>query len=113
MLEAFKKIDLDGNGYIESAELEQAIRAMVPQRHRTRYRTRGTTRRPCRPAEPLPTCRCASPTPAAVCVVPAQDPNISGAKCKEMMQFADADGDGKVVFEEYKKILMYKPSAAP
>ena len=26
---------------------------------------------------------------------------------------ADTDGDGKVVFEEYKKILMYKPSAAP
>ena len=43
---------------------------------------------------------------------PAQDPHISGAKCKEMMEFADTDGDGKVVFEEYKKILMYKPSAS-
>ena len=51
--------------------------------------------------------------PPPVCVVSAQDPKISGAKCTEMMQFADTDGDGKVVFEEYKKILMYKPSAAP
>ena len=40
-----------GNGYIESAELEKAIRAM--------------------------------------------DPKISGAKCTEMMQFADTDGDGR------------------
>lgn len=29
-----------------------------------------------------------------------------------MMSFADKDNDGKVSFEEYKKILMYKPASA-
>lgn len=40
------------------------------------------------------------------------DPNCSQQTVKEMMEFADKDGDGKVDFEEYKKIMLYKPSKA-
>ena len=29
------------------------------------------------------------------------------------MSFADKDGDGKVSFEEFKKIMLYKPPAEP
>lgn len=44
--------------------------------------------------------------------IKAMDPNISKKTCTEMMDFADKDGDRKVSFEEYKKILLYKPSSA-
>ena len=29
---------------------------------------------------------------------------------EDMMSFADKDGDGKVSFEEFKKIMLYKPA---
>merc|ERR1719174_1144833 len=38
------------------------------------------------------------------------DPTLSSITVKEMMNFADSDGDGKVTFDEYKKIMLYKPS---
>ena len=39
------------------------------------------------------------------------DPNATEATIKDMIGFADSDGDGTVSFEEYKKIMLYKPPA--
>lgn len=42
------------------------------------------------------------------------DPNAKEDTIKEMMHYADQDGDGNVDFEEFKKIMCYKkPSGAP
>lgn len=38
------------------------------------------------------------------------DPNCKPETVDEMMKFADDDEDGKVTFEEFKKIMLYKPS---
>jgi len=37
--------------------------------------------------------------------------NLSDAKVDEMMKFADADGDGKVNFQEFKKVMLMKPGS--
>jgi len=42
----------------------------------------------------------------------AMDPNASSAKIRDMLDFADADGDGQVTFEEFKKIMCYNPNSA-
>jgi len=42
----------------------------------------------------------------------AMDPSASAAKIRDMLDFADADGDGLVTFEEFKKIMMYNPGKA-
>ena len=105
LMEAFHEIDTDKSGTIEEEELEAAIRKM--------------------------------------------DPSASGAKIRDMLDFADSDGDGKCVtaqflplpsraaappamliggplshmqtlalfarrvgFDEFKKIMMYKPNTA-
>eukprot|EP00321_Phaeocystis_globosa_P016697 CAMPEP_0118820138 /NCGR_PEP_ID=MMETSP1162-20130426/7489_1 /TAXON_ID=33656 /ORGANISM="Phaeocystis Sp, Strain CCMP2710" /LENGTH=164 /DNA_ID=CAMNT_0006750497 /DNA_START=33 /DNA_END=527 /DNA_ORIENTATION=- len=39
------------------------------------------------------------------------DPNVSAVTIAEMMSFADADGNGEVDFDEFKKIMLYKASA--
>ena len=39
------------------------------------------------------------------------DANASAVTIAEMMSFADADGNGEVDFEEFKKIMLYKASA--
>ena len=39
------------------------------------------------------------------------DPNCKSATIDEMMAYADDDDDGKVTFEEFKKIMLYKPSS--
>ena len=41
------------------------------------------------------------------------DPTAADSQVKEMLEFADKDGDGKVSFEEFKKIMLYKPPAEP
>lgn len=38
------------------------------------------------------------------------DPNCKPAVVDDMMAYADDDDDGKVNFEEFKKIMLYKPS---
>lgn len=40
------------------------------------------------------------------------DPNASNAKIRDMLDFADSDGDGHVTFEEFKKIMLYNPNTA-
>lgn len=37
------------------------------------------------------------------------DPTTADSTCEEMMNFADQDGDGKITFEEFKKVMLYKP----
>ena len=39
----------------------------------------------------------------------AMDPNASDQVIIDMIKYADADKDGKVDFEEFKKIMLYKP----
>ena len=47
-------------------------------------------------------------------LVVAQDAPSAHARLsqviEDMMSFADKDGDGKVSFEEFKKIMLYKPA---
>ena len=41
------------------------------------------------------------------------DPKATDKVISDMMKFADADDDGKVDFDEFKKIMLYKPPAEP
>ena len=41
------------------------------------------------------------------------DPTADDSTVADMMGFADHDGDGKVSFEEFCKIMLYKPGGAP
>ena len=66
---AFDTVDTDSSGFIDKAELSNAIKAM--------------------------------------------DPSAKDETIEQMMSFADANDDGKCDFDEFKKIMLYKPPAEP
>ena len=91
LLEAFEEIDTDKSGQIDHAELSAAILKMDPK----------ATDKVRHPPGPPHARRRRAPIPSPPQVI------------SDMMKFADADDDGKVDFDEFKKIMLYKPPAEP
>ena len=107
--QAFDTVDEDKSGTIDRAELEKAIRKMDPNCSSATVNDMinfadddGDGK--CVPPPPPP------PLPAAATRTPARA--AAGSDWARSWPTARAAAVGRVSFEEFKKIMLYKPSAA-
>lgn len=92
--QTFNEIDDDKSGHIDRSELEKV---------RSHPQNPSACCTPQTPRQKMPLLDVAQ-------AIFKMDPNCKSTTIDEMMAYADDDDDGKVTFEEFKKIMLYKPS---